>query len=120
MAKSPIGREETLTRWQAFASLSAVLLLCYVSVLVTPYAFSDDYALLSTSLRGEMALEWATKTAQGRPTHALLLNLFFRQSNVGDLCYLRLLGVGGIIFLAWSLYRTLVRMGWSSNLSFAQ
>jgi len=119
MAKPLIGREESFTGWQIFVSLTAVLLLCYVPVLVTPYAFSDDYALLTTSIRGEMASEWAMKTSQGRPTHALLLNLFFPKSNVGELCYLRLLGVVGIIFLAWNLYRTLVRVGWSSNLSFA-
>jgi hypothetical protein len=119
MAKFPIGREESLAKWRAFVSLTAVLLLCYVPVLVTPYAFSDDYDLLYRVLRGEMAMEWATKIAQGRPTHALLLNLFFRKGNIGDLRYLRLLGVAGIIFLAWRLYRTLLQVEWSSSLSWA-
>jgi hypothetical protein len=118
MAEPLRGREESFAEWQVLVSLTAVLLLCYVPVLVTPYAFSDDYALLATGLRGELALERATKIAQGRPIHALLLDLFFRKGTVGNLRYVRLLGVLGIAFLAWSLYRALVRVGWSRDLSF--
>src|SRR3954470_4643844 len=117
-ARPRVGCEVSCAGWPAFVSFSIVLLLCYLPVLVTPYAFFDDYLLLATGLRGEMAVERATKIAQGRPLHALLVNIFFRQGDVGSLCYLRLLGVAGIIFLAWSLYRALQRVGWGAPLSF--
>jgi len=104
-------------RGQAFVLLAGVLLLCYASVLVTPYAFLDDYFILAEGIRGE----GGTRTqviASGRPTYAFLLHLAFHaMRDIGDLRYLRLLGVLGIALLAWSFYRTLVFAGWDEYLS---
>jgi hypothetical protein len=102
-------------RWQVFVFLLAVLLSCYSPVLVTSYAVSDDYSFLATSLQGRIAEEKALRIAGGRPTDALLTNFFFSYvSDIGDLRYLRLLSIIGITLLAWSVYRTLTRVGWRS------
>ena len=119
MDKSLLAHEWSFTGWPVFIALTVVLLLCYVPILITQYAFSDDYSLLATAHRGKIQLERETKIAQGRPTHALLIEFFFRNRNIGNLRYLRLLGVAGIILLAWSLYRTLLWAEWSSKVSFA-
>jgi hypothetical protein len=116
--RSLTDREESLARWKIFFSLTAVLLLCYAPVLVAPYAYADDYALLAARARGEMAPDLRLKVSQGRPTYALLLDLFFPRS-FAYLGYLRLLGVVGIILLAWKLYRALGRAGWSRDHSFS-
>jgi hypothetical protein len=118
MEKSRTAHEESFSGWLVFISLTAVLLLCYVPVLVTQYAFSDDYSVLATDHRGKIELERETKISQGRPTHALLIELFFHNRNIGNLRYLRLLSVAGIVLLAWSLYRRLLGAEWSSKVSF--
>ena len=64
------------TGWRVFVFLLAVLLLCYASVLVIPYAFLDDYPFLAEALRGETR-ERASHLAGGRPMYAFLKELFF-------------------------------------------
>ncbi len=104
--------------WQVFVFLLAVLLSCYSPVLMTSYAVSDDYSVLAASLQGRMAEEKALRIAGGRPTDALLMNFLFSYVNdIGDLRYLRLLSIIGITLLAWSVYRTLRRVGWGSYAS---
>ena len=106
----------TFTAGHVFIFLMVVLLPCYSSVLIIPYAFSDDYLFLiaHAGLRGtgNTAATYAF-IANGRPTGAFLTDLFFSYANtIGDLRYLRLWGVIGIGLLAWSINRALVRVGW--------
>jgi hypothetical protein len=108
-----------LSGWLVFALLLALLSLCYISVLVTPYALSDEYALLWARLVGA---KWAQllELAYGRPTAAILHNLiFFLMNSIGDLRYIRLLNVIIIITtLAWAVYRTLLYAGWNWHYAF--
>ena len=109
--------EATFTAGHIFIFLMVGVLLCYSSVLVIPYAFSDDYLFLIAHAglpgTGNTSATYAF-IANGRPTGALLTDLFFSYANtIGDLRYLRLWGVIGIGLLAWSIDRALVRVGWS-------
>ena len=107
-----------VARWQVFVFLLAVLVSCYSPVLVTSYAVSDEHAVLAARLQGKMTEEKALRIAGGRPLDALLISFFFSYVNdIGELRYLRLLSVIGITLLAWSVYRTLRCVGWSSSLS---
>ena len=79
-------------------------MLCYVPVLLTPYAFSDDYTILAQALQGKTEVR-ALQIAQGRPVGALLTHLAFSAiRDIGEVRYLRLVGVLGIALVAWSLY----------------
>jgi len=99
--------------WQVLAFSLGGTFLCYSVALLVPFALMDDYLLLSDALRGE------TKTrmlflAGGRPTNAVLTDLAASGLNgIGDLRYLRMVSIAGIGLLAWSVYRVLVRSGWS-------
>ena len=100
--------------WHVLVLLLAGLLLCYSAVLVAPYGFYDDYTDLSDSFHGRT---WPVvkRIMHGRPTYALLEGLSLPYlSSIGDLRYLRLLGVVGLALLAWSVYRRLVCVQWGS------
>ena len=60
------------------------------------------------------------KIAEGRPLHALLTDVISLTAarDIGDLRYLRFVGVLGIAVLAWSVFRLLVRTGWGQVQSF--
>src|SRR2546422_11513133 len=91
----------------------AILVLCYVPALITPYGFMDDYAILADSTQGGTATREIV-IASRRPTYALLLELTFHHiHDIEDLQYVRLLSIISIAFLAWCLYRMLVLVGWS-------
>ena len=107
-----------VTGWQVCLFLTTILSLCYASVLVTSYGFSDDYPFFVGILLGGTD-DRKAMIAGGRPTYALLTSLSFAPLNaIGDLRYLRLLGVVGITLLAGKLYRTLVLKGWDLYQSF--
>src|SRR5437867_11777074 len=61
------------TGWRVFVFLLAVLLLCYASVLVIPYAFLDDYPFLVEALRGET--DMGIHIVGGRRMYAFLRDL---------------------------------------------
>jgi hypothetical protein len=97
---------------QVFALLLALLSLCYISVLATSYAGSDDYLLLWVAPSG---VSWRLhlEIAIGRPMNGILVHfLFSRMGDIGDLCYIRFLSVTLIATLAWAVYRTSLEAGW--------
>jgi hypothetical protein len=97
----------------ALGGYLAVFLLAYAPALVVPYAFADDYAYLGDSLQGHLSQsEVALQIQWGRPTVGFLLQLAFGlMRDIGDLRYLRLVGVIGVALLAWLLYRALLAAG---------
>lgn len=106
------------TGWPALGLFLAVFLIAYAPVLLTPYAFYDDYADLAAALRGDLSLAINKKITEGRPLSALLTNSLTMARDIGDLRYLRCVGVLGIALLAWSLFRLLTRTGWGHAQSF--
>jgi hypothetical protein len=101
-----------LCPWVVFLFFLSVFLLCYASVLFTSYGFIDDYPFLASALRGESS--FGQIIAGGRPSYAVLLQLFFSSvRDVGDLRYARLFGVVGMAWLAVYFYRTLVGQRWN-------
>ena len=106
------------TGWPAFVLFLAVFLTVYAPVLVTSYAFYDDYADLAAALQGDISGTVNKKIAEGRPLSALLTSSLTVARDIGDLRYVRLLGIVGIAALAWGVFRLLVRIGWSPVRSF--
>src|SRR5713101_3476904 len=112
------GKKLLPAEWRVLAFFLVAFCACYASVLVTPYAFMDDYALLVENIRGETEARTQWLIALGRPTYAVLVDLFFHYiHDISDLRYLRLAGVGGITLLAWFVYRLLVHVGWNRHQS---
>ena len=106
------------TDWPAFGLFLAVFLIAYSPVLVTSYAFYDDYADFAAALQGDISGPINKKIAEGRPLSALLTSSLTVARDIGDLRYVRLLGIVGIAVLAWGVFRLLVRIGWSQVQSF--
>ncbi len=110
--------KKRLTHGPVLLCFLAILGLCYTSVLLTPYGFTDDYAILSERLQGQT---WVMKQtmAAGRPMYAVLLSATFSSIHaIGDLRYIRCAGVVGIAVLAWRIYRTLKLAGWRQEQAF--
>jgi hypothetical protein len=101
-----------------------VTIFCmFLSVLVVPYAFLDDYPLLSTAV-GLGPSPWFGKTVldayavNGRPLAGLLVSsLFSAAGTIDDLRFVRLFAVAGIVALALILHWALVRSGIGSILA---
>lgn len=106
------------TGWPAFGLFLAVFLTAYAPVLLTSYAFYDDFLNLAAALQGDLSVPGAAKIREGRPLLALLTNSISAARDIGDLRYLRFVGIIGIAVLAWSVFQILVRTGWSQGLSF--
>lgn len=104
----------SVSGWPVLGLFFAALLTVYVPVLITPYAFYDDYVNLSAAIRGDSSGLLIKKMTEGRPLHAVLLNSisFPMVGEIADLRYLRLVGIVGLSVLAWSVFRVLVRAGW--------
>src|SRR5262245_24950591 len=95
----------------ALPCLALVAALCYGSVVVSSYGFSDDYVFLLGVVKGE--LPGAVAIPGGRPVYAALMALGFGPlRDIGDLRYLRLAAVIGVLLLAFFVYLTLVSKGW--------
>ena len=110
------------TSWRTAALLIIVFFATYAPVLIVPYGFMDDYALLYAGVRPqswERAHERVIKIADGRPLLAFLTDgAYHFLSHIADLRYLRAVGVLGISLLAWSFCRQGVRAGWGYYPSF--
>ena len=106
------------TGWPTFGLFLAVFLTAYSPVLVTSYAFYDDYADFAAALQGDISGSVNKKIAEGRPLSALLTSSLTVARDIGDLRYVRLLGIVGIAVLAWGVFRLLVRIGWRQVPSF--
>jgi hypothetical protein len=106
------------------SSSGALLLVIAVTVfgiflpaLIVPYAFSDDYPILSIA-DGLGSSPWFgnsvvdTVAASGRPFAGLLDHLFFSTAGtIDNLRFVRLFAVVGIVALAFLLHWALVRSG---------
>ena len=64
----------SVSDWPVLGLFFAVLLTVYAPVLITPYAFYDDYVNLSAAIRGDSSGLLMKKMTEGRPLHAILLN----------------------------------------------
>ena len=108
----------SVSDWPVLGLFFAVLLTVYAPVLITPYAFYDDYVNLSAAVRGDSSGLLMKKMTEGRPLHAVLSNSisFPLVGEIADLRYLRLVGIIGLSVLAWSIFRMLVRTGWGGGL----
>ena len=99
----------------------AIFILCYLPVLLIPFAFSDDYFFLSFSQHDrDFPLQyWAMFITAGRPIFTLFwwfYSLFVHK--IADLVFLRLLGIGSLTLLALCLYKTMVAAGWRRSVAF--
>ena len=87
----------------------------FLPALIVPYAFSDDYMLLSIAdgqgpnpYFGNHIVDFAT--ANGRPFQGILVGpVFSAAGSIDNLRFVRLIGVVGIVALALLLQTTLVR-----------
>lgn len=107
--------------WLVYIALQIILLLCYLPVLHSSYAFADDYYYLARSLRASDWLSAVMREAllQGRPFDGLAIDLSFScLHNVADLVYLRLIGIAGATCVAFCSYHLLVKAGWQKFQSF--
>jgi hypothetical protein len=113
LGRLPDSPKPSLSGWQVFALLLALLSLCYISVIVTSYAMADEYTLL-----------WAIFTranwpqhmdiAYGRPMRGILNSILLsRMHGIGDLRYIRFSNVIIIAILALAIYRALLQTGWN-------
>ena len=105
------GPRGTLGLWPAVMLYLVIFMTCYGSVLAD-YGIWDDYSdILRTNA--------ASRIAEGRPFHAFGLWLFTLWADeIEDLSYVRLFGILGTTFLAWTVFRLLVRSGGSRFQSF--
>lgn len=112
-----------LLGWRPVALFLGIFVLVYAPVLVTPYAFMDDYALLASRVQAdswERGQENAQMIASGRPILALLVDVTYRfLADIAALRALRLLGVIGVALLAWSFLRQCLLAGWPYSPSFS-
>ncbi len=93
--------------------VAAVVALTYWVVVVTPYAFADDYAIFVHSQTDELVFR--DLTVDGRPIMGLLDQMVFaRLDSVNQVRYLRLFGLAGTIGFACMLYGAL-RQQWPSR-----
>lgn len=103
-----------IPQWQVLGLLLAVLLLCYSTVLFSPYAFFDDYMVLANSLTGQAKGSQNRSVAEGRPIFAFLMRFLYAQiRTTDDVRYIRVLTVILIAVLAGVIYRALLGAGWS-------
>ena len=104
------------TGWPVFGLFLAILLTAYAPVLLTPYAFSDDYPNLADGPQGAAI---TAMIREGRPLLALGTWLFLHTAtDIEDLRSLRFMGIVGIALLVWSVFHILVRTGWGQVRSF--
>ncbi|HUB24760.1 MAG TPA: hypothetical protein VL992_04970 [Tepidisphaeraceae bacterium] len=96
----------------ALLALLAGLFIVYSSILLIPYAYSDDYFWLDNILLKHWHI-FPGLAAQGRPINALILQWVFRQSGgLGGLAWVRALTITEMAGLGWLFYIALVRCGW--------
>jgi hypothetical protein len=94
--------------------------LIYAPAITVPYAFGDDYPNLGYTMLGTNGGAIRQQAEWGRPVIAVLLHTAFSlMSDIGDLRYMRFVGVIGIGLLAWLLHRALVSAGVNSLMAFS-
>jgi hypothetical protein len=95
-----------------FGYYVVALIITDITLLVIPYAFSDDYATLNNAIHHTLAGNVQVRVSSGRPLQAGFLYLVYSQiGSLNDLALLRLFGIITLAALAWMLYRALVRAG---------
>ena len=110
---------EASAKWYVLPIFLAIFCLCYAAVLFIPYGFLDDYTIFANlGIKRERELK-TLMLAGGRPLQVVWSeSLFPLLSTIGDLRYIRFLSVVTIAFLAWSIWRTLVSVGWEKDAAF--
>ena len=109
---SPFGPERPAVSSPLFAGFfGTVFLLCFAPVLTTDYGYLDDYSQLFEGPHGRQVQKIFRA---GRPINALITMLFLQvATDIEHLRYIRLVGVLSIALLAWCVFQTLARTGWS-------
>jgi hypothetical protein len=88
----------------------ASFLAVYLSVIVTPYAFSDDYSGLRNAMTHQVWAPALKVAGGGRPLYALLQGLVLPLiPSLGGLRFLRVLGIVNIGFMAFACHIWLSR-----------
>jgi hypothetical protein len=105
-----------LTRsWATAAAIGATIGGVFLTVVIVPYAYTDDYTLLWMSVSGEATAQFGMSIMNvnalgGRPLMGLFDEVGFGLANgIGDLRFLRLVSVLGIAALAVLVHYALVR-----------
>lgn len=97
---------------RVYLAYLAAFALVYSPVLFTSYGIIDDYYQLFVALKGAPDIGMRQHVSFGRPLQGMLIvSAFSLVHNVGDLRWLRLVGIAGIALLAWLLYRVLAASG---------
>ena len=98
---------------------TGALLITDISLLVIPYAYTDDYSTLNNAIHHTLAGTLKVRIGDGRLLQAGVIDLAFSLiGSLNDLVWLRLLGVVTLAALAWMLYGALVRAGWEPRWAF--
>jgi hypothetical protein len=91
-----------------YAAIIVTVLATYSSPLTSIYAFSDDYPFLESALANKVILVKYSFVLAGRPVLALLSGPVLEQlDNIGDLRFVRLIGILGIAALACCFFKAL-------------
>ena len=99
-------------QWSFLVLLFVSVFVCYSPVLVNSYAFTDDYSLFHNALL--RVFPKYQIIASGRPTYAFLLeHALTSLKGIGDLRYIRFIGVLGIALLAGAIAYSFRKAGWN-------
>lgn len=94
------------------AALTVVIALCYAPVVLSGYAYADDYTLLRAALAHDSSTLQLLASG-GRPLLGFILDAAFRWAgSIEGLRWVRLVTVIGIVLLGAVVQRALVRSGW--------
>jgi hypothetical protein len=110
---------DRLRREIPFALAAPVaIVVAYFPVIVVPYAFMDDYAVLAWNKGLEASFSYGTAASFGRPLHAAVLDgLFSLAPDLAGLRLVRLFGVLGVAALSLLLYYAMRRAAFPRWLS---
>ena len=93
--------------YRAFFAFLAIFMTCYGSVLIADYGIWDDYRELLPGINVT-----SHRISEGRPLYAFGIWIFVSWADgIEDLSHARLVGILGIVFLAWIVFHMLVRSG---------
>lgn len=116
-SKAPDVRAYVSSSRTLLVGIAVSILAVFLPVVIVPYAFSDDYPILSMAdglgsspYFGKNILD--AYSVNGRPLAGLLVNsVFSAAGTIDNLRFVRLAAVAGIVALALLLHWALVRSG---------
>ena len=98
-----INKNELTSFYNVFYLYFFIVLISYSSVLLSKYAFSDDWSSINNSLYGSDSFQW--DVLSGRPVYALFRLFWVKHViGLGELYIIRTLSVIGTFILSICLY----------------